>query len=60
LCQTNLDAYQARVNGKFHTDFNLPILFLTQLIGVALGLDPKALALEKNVVSPMAVLAPYF
>jgi heterodisulfide reductase subunit B len=60
LCQTNLDAYQARVNGKFHTDFNLPILFLTQLIGIALGIDAKALALEKNVVSPMAVLAPYF
>lgn len=59
LCQTNLDAYQGRVNGKFKTNYNLPVLFITQLIGVALGLEPKALGLEKNMVSPAKVLAPY-
>lgn len=59
LCQTNLDVYQSKVNSKFKTNFDLPVLFVTQLIGIALGLERKSLGLEKNVVSPMKVLAPY-
>ena len=59
LCQTNLDAYQSRVHGKFKTKFNMPVLFISQLIGIALGLGSKALGLNKNIVSPAKVLAPY-
>ncbi|NQT30981.1 MAG: CoB--CoM heterodisulfide reductase iron-sulfur subunit B family protein [Deltaproteobacteria bacterium] len=59
LCQINLDAYQSQVNSKFNTSYNLPVLFVTQLIGVALGIPAKELALSKNIVSPMGVLAPY-
>ena len=59
LCQTNLDAYQSRVNKKFKTNFNLPILFFTQLMGVAFGIEDKALGLEKGIVSPERVLAKY-
>jgi heterodisulfide reductase subunit B len=59
LCQINLDAYQSVVNSRFKTRYNLPVLFLTQLVGVALGIKPDALALSRNIVSPMRVLAPY-
>ena len=59
LCQINLDAYQSQVNSKFKTHYHLPVLFLTQLIGVALGIKPDALGLQRNIVSPMRVLAPY-
>jgi heterodisulfide reductase subunit B len=59
LCQINLDAYQSQVNSKFKTSYNLPVLFVTQLMGVALGIPAKELALSKNIVSPMRVLAPY-
>jgi heterodisulfide reductase subunit B len=59
LCQTNVDAYQSRVNKKFKTNFNLPILFFTQLIGVALGLDGKDLGLKTNIVPAETVLAKY-
>jgi heterodisulfide reductase subunit B len=59
LCQINLDAYQSQVNSQFKTSYNLPVLFVTQLIGVALGIPAKELALSKNIVSPMRVLAPY-
>ena len=57
LCQTNLDAYQRRVNSKFHTKYKLPVLFFTQLVGLALGLDPKALGMSTQIVSPEKVLA---
>jgi len=59
LCQTNLDAYQGMVNSKFKTKYNLPILFFTQLLGLALGVEPEALALDKSIVSAEAILAPY-
>ncbi len=56
LCQTNLDAYQSRVNGRFSTNYNMPVLFITQLIGLALGLDAKALGLDANIVAPSSVI----
>lgn len=56
LCQMNLDAYQSKVNSKFKTSYNLPILFVTQLIGLALGIDPISLGLNTNIVSPQPVL----
>lgn len=56
LCQMNLDAYQSSVNSKFKTDYNLPILFVTQLIGLALGIDAKSLGLKTNIVSPDRLL----
>ncbi len=59
LCQINLDAYQSQVNSRFKTSYNLPVLFLTQLMGIALGIAPDALGLQRNIVSPMRVLAPY-
>ncbi len=59
LCQTNLDAYQSLVNKKFKTNFNLPILFFTQLMGVAFGLGGKDLGLKTNIIPAERVLAKY-
>lgn len=57
LCQTNLDVYQDRVNKRFKTSFSLPVLFFTQLMGLAFGLEGEALGLEKCIVSAEKVLA---
>jgi len=57
LCQTNLDVYQSRVNKKFKTNFNIPILFFTQLMGVAFGIDGKTLGLEKCIIPAEKILA---
>ena len=51
LCQMNLDAYQSRVNKKFKTNYKMPILFFTQLMGLAFGIDGKTLGLNTNIVS---------
>lgn len=59
LCQTNLDAYQRLADKKFQKKFNLPVLYFTQLIGVALGLKEKDLDLKTCVVSAEKVLAKY-
>jgi heterodisulfide reductase subunit B2 len=59
LCQTNLDVYQGRVNKKFKTAYNLPVLFFTQLMGVAFGLEEKDLGLRTGIVPAVKVLAKY-
>ncbi len=59
LCQTNLDVYQGRVNKKFKTNFNIPVLFFTQLIGLAFGIEIESLGLEKCIVPAEEVLAVY-
>jgi len=56
LCQINLVAYQSKVNSKFKSNYNLPVLFVTQLIGLALGIEAKSLGLNTNIVSPNRVL----
>ena len=56
LCQTNLDAYQSQVNASFKTRFKLPVLFITQLIGLALGIEGKALGMNTNIVSPVEAM----
>jgi heterodisulfide reductase subunit B len=56
MCQLNMDAYQSRVNGYFDLNFKMPIIFFTQLLGVAFGIDPKALGFGKEIVAALPVL----
>jgi len=51
LCQFNLDAKQSDVEGHFGVKFDLPVLFITQLMGLAFGLTPKEVGLNKNFVA---------
>ncbi len=56
MCQLNLDAYQEHVNHYFGTDFKLPILYFTQLLGLALGLPPADLGFGKEIVTAAPLL----
>jgi heterodisulfide reductase subunit B len=57
FCQLLLDLYQDKLNAIKNTTFDLPILFFSQLMGLAMGLDRKELGLEKLVVSPFNLLS---
>jgi len=50
LCQPNLDMRQEDIKKKYGIDYNLPILYFTQLVGLALGLGYKELGLDKIMV----------
>ncbi len=56
MCQLNLDGYQSRVNGFFGADFRLPIMYFTQMMGIAFGIDPQKLGFGKELVSAMPVV----
>lgn len=57
MCQMNLDAYQSETNRHFGTSYHMPILFFTQLIGLAFGLNPKELGIGRELVSADVALA---
>jgi len=50
LCQSNLDMRQAHVNRIHNTQFALPVLYFTQLIGLALGIEAADLGLNMLLV----------
>ncbi len=41
LCQTNLEMYQDAINKEYGTDYNMPVVFPSQLIAVAMGKDKE-------------------
>ncbi len=51
MCQMNLDAYQGETNRHFHTNYHMPILFFTQLMGLAFGKEAKDLGIGAELVS---------
>jgi heterodisulfide reductase subunit B len=57
MCQLNLDAYQGDVNRYFRTNFNLPVLYFTQLMGLALGIPAEELEIGKEFVDARPALA---
>lgn len=56
LCHLNLDSRQPEVEKVIGRSLNLPVLHLPQLVGLALGIEPKQLGLERHVVSTKPVL----
>ena len=57
LCEMNVEAYQPLVNKAYGTDFHIPVMYFTQLLGVALGIDAHTLMLDKQIVPVDRVLA---
>ena len=56
MCQINIDAYQGEMNGMFHTHYKMPIVFFTQLMAVAFGLEPKKVGLGREVTNARKAL----
>jgi heterodisulfide reductase subunit B len=50
LCQLNLEAYQREVAGQLGAPVHIPVLYFTQLMGLAFGLPEKDLKLGASLV----------
>lgn len=50
LCQMQLDMYQPEGQAAVKTDRQIPVLHLAQLIGLALGIAPRDLGLNRHIV----------
>jgi len=51
LCQQNLDLRQDQINATMGSSFNIPVLYFTQVMGLAYGCSPKELGIDKHNVS---------
>jgi len=58
LCQINLEAYQSAISRELGRKVAIPIVFFTQLLGLALGADPGELGLDLGLVPFGETLAP--
>jgi succinate dehydrogenase / fumarate reductase, cytochrome b subunit len=56
LCHLSLDAWQSKLKAATGKDFQMPILHLSQLIGVAAGLEDSELKFRRHVVSVKPVV----
>ena len=57
MCQVNLDLRQQDINRQAGKSYQLPIVYITQLLGLALGVGAAELGFEKLMVPAAKVLA---
>ena len=57
LCQANLDMYQSDAEKLLGEQLGIPVLYFTQLMGLAMDLEPQELCLSKVIVDPLPLLA---
>jgi len=55
MCHSNLDTRQSQIKAKYGEAFDMPIFYVTELMGLAFGLSPKELMIDKHLTDAMAV-----
>ncbi len=56
MCQANLDVRQKAVEGHYGLKLGLPIMYFTQMMGLAMGYSPQELMLDKHLTDAMPLL----
>ena len=56
LCQANLDGRQRQIEETYQVSYRIPILYITQLMGLAFGSFIKEVGIQKLITSPREVL----
>jgi len=57
LCQFNLDCYQGRISEKYRLESTIPVIYFTQVLGLALGIPEEELGFGREMVSVKGLLA---
>lgn len=52
MCHTALDLYQGKAERAVGRPLDLPVLYFTQLLGLALGIEASQLGFQRHIVSP--------
>lgn len=56
LCGMMLDAKQPDIEKKLNVKVEMPVVYISQLLGLALGVEPNKLGFNKNIVSTKEIL----
>jgi heterodisulfide reductase subunit B len=57
LCHINLEGYQKQINSRFGSKFDIPVIYFTHLVGVAIGLSEQELGLDRLLIRPGKLLS---
>ncbi len=57
FCQVSLDTLQVKAEQEFGEEYGIPSMYITQLIGIALGLKPEEVGLGENKTKPERLIA---
>ena len=57
LCHLNLDGFQPKASAQVGRKIGLPILHMPQAIGLAMGISPKDLGLQRHIMSTKPLIA---
>src|SRR5450759_2664262 len=50
MCHSNLDMRRPDINKYWKTEYKIPVIFVTQAIGLAIGLSPEKVGLKRHFV----------
>lgn len=56
MCQLNLDAYQDEICKKYEIQERLPVYFITELVGLAMGLSPEELQIDRHFIDSITLV----
>jgi heterodisulfide reductase subunit B len=60
FCAVMYDSNQKGIESEFNASYGLPVLYLPQVLGMAMGLDAKELGLKMNVVKTKALVSRFY
>ena len=56
MCHSNMDTRQRQINAKFGESFDMPIFYVTELMGLAFGFSAEALLLDKHLTDASKIV----
>ena len=59
MCHANLDMRQKKIEKEYNRKYSIPIIYISQLIGLALGLEHEQLGLKKHFVETGSVVSAF-
>jgi heterodisulfide reductase subunit B len=57
LCQLNMDAYQNKFCKRYGISERLPVYFITEMLGIAMGISPQELQIDRHFVEGIKLLS---
>ena len=56
MCQMNMDMYQNEVCERYGIQRKLPVFFITELLGIAMGFTPQEMQIDKHFIDALGLL----
>jgi heterodisulfide reductase subunit B len=56
MCQMNMDMYQDQVCERYGIQKKLPVFFITELVGIAMGFTPQEMQIDRHFVDSLGLL----